>query len=356
MVLAKEVIVISGCSGRTGWRVAHKFADPRFLVVGLDIVMPKISTTNFEFIACDITSEQQVSAAMQMIRKKYGERVASVVHLASNFSANFGNWQLDDNVTVKGTENLINAALTFQTEQFLFVSSLYVYVPCEPGQKINEHWPVGPTWEFPRAKLLAEEILQKNHDKIPLVILRRGCTYDTLCHSMPLSHQIQRIYERQSSAFFFPGNLTHGTPFVHLDDVADAIWLAVQRRFGLPKETVMIVSEPETVSYGELQKVIGLLCYGEECKTWTIPKWLAKFVIRASNKLPFGSKIDIKEWMIDQADHNYSCDISLIQDKLGWAPKHTFRQTLPKMIAALKENPLTWYRENNLNIPEKRTP
>lgn len=348
MVLSKEVILISGCSGRTGTRVAHKFADPRFLVVGLDIVTPKISTTNFEFISCDVTIEAAVKAAMDAIRKKYGEQIASIVHLASHFDGHDQNLQIYDDVTVKGTENLIEAARSFKTEQFLFASSLLVYKPCEPGQKITEHWPVDPMWEFPRSQLVAEEILKSKHDKIPLLLMRKGCTYDGLCHTMPLAHQIQRIYERNSLSFFFPGNLTHGSAYVHLDDFADAIWLAVQRRFGLPKQMTMIVAEPETVSYGELQKVIGLLCYGEECKTWAIPKWVAKLAIRASNKMPFISKIDVKEWMVDQIDQNYSCDISLIQDKLGWAPKHTFRQTLPKMIAALKENPLAWYRENNL--------
>ena len=346
--LSKEVIVISGCSGRTGTRVAHKFADPRFLVVGLDVLAPKISTTNFEFIACDITSEAQVAAAMQHIRKKYPEQIASIVHLASQFDKNQQNLQLYDEVVVQGAKHLMQAALSFKTEQFIFASSMHVFMPCEPGQKINEHWPVGPLWDFPRSQAKAEELLKSQHAHIPLVILRKGSTYDSLCHIMPLAHQIQRIYERSSTSFFFPGNLAHGAPCVHLDDVADAIWLAVQRRFGIPKETTMIVAEPETVSYGELQKVIGLLCYGEECKTWTIPKWVAKFAIRACDKIPFLPKTDIKEWMVDQADYNYSCDISLIQDKLGWAPKHTFRQTLPKMIAALKENELAWYRENNL--------
>lgn len=354
MILAKEVIVISGCSGRTGTRVAHKFADPRFYVVGLDIVPPKISTTNFEFIACDISSVKQVKSAMDRIREKYGSHIASIVHLASYFKPSGASWQMYENVTVKGSDNLIEAALTFQTEQFLFASSLLVYVPCEPGQKINEHWPVAPSWDFPRSKLLAEELLKNRHGQIPLCIMRRACTYDDGCHSLPLSQQIQRIYERQSTALFFPGNLTHGTAYVHSDDLADAIWLAVQRRFGLPKEITLIVAEPETVSYGELQKVIGLLCYGEECHTWSLPKWVAKLVLRVFQKTPFLPKLDIQEWMIDRADDNYSCDISFIQDKLGWAPKHTFRQTLPKIIAALKENPLAWYRENGLTMPQTK--
>ena len=354
MVLAKEVIVISGCSGRTGTRVAHKFADPRFLVVGLDVAPPKVSTTNFEFMSCDVRSSSQVLACFERIKEKYGSRIASIVHLASYVSLDTQPVENYENVIVKGTQNILKALNGFEVEQFLFVSSVLVYRPCEPGQKITEHWPLGPTWEFPKAKLMAEDVLRAHHGKIPLVILRRAGTYDDQCHNMPLAMQIQRIYERQSASIFFPGNVNSGQALVHLDDLADAIWLTVQRRFGLGNETTMIVAEPETVSYNELQKVIGLLCYGEECKTWAIPKWVAKFAIRATQKLPILGQLDVKEWMIDQADNNYSCDVNYIQEKLGWAPRHTFRQTLPKMIASLKENTLAWYRENKLKLPETR--
>ncbi len=354
MILAKEVIVITGCSGRTGTRVAHKFADPRFSVIGLDLVSPKIATTNFEFIRCDISSQTELQAAFKHIREKYGDHIASIIHLASFYKPEEGNWPSYEKVMGQGTLNLIENARTFHLEQLLYVSSLQVNAPCEPGQKINEYWPVEPISDYARSKLLAEDLLKKNHGQIPLVILRKAPTYDDGCHNSQLAQQIQRIYERLSISFFYPGNIAHGTAYLHLDDLADAIWLAVQRRFGLSKEITMIVSEPETVSYGELQKVIGLLCYGEECHTWSLPKWLAKSTVHAFKKMPFLPDLGVEDWMIDEVHGNYSCDISFIQEKLGWALKHTFRQTLPKMIASLKENPLAWYRENGLTLQSKK--
>ncbi|MCA9912509.1 MAG: hypothetical protein KC496_04155, partial [Anaerolineae bacterium] len=36
---------------------------------------------------------------------------------------------------------------------------------------------------------------------------------------------------------------------------------------------------------------------------------------------------------------------------LGWEPKHSVRDTLPKMIPALKADPLAWYRENDIKPP-----
>lgn len=354
MILTKELIVIVGCSGRTGTRVAHKFADPRFMVVGLDTISPKISTTNFEFIQCDVTVESELKTVMDRIRQKYGNRISSLIHLVSCFSPEANMWPMYEKVIVTGTSNLIKAIEGFQIEQIIYGSTLLVYAPCESGQRMTEHWPLRPTWDLPKAKLQAEELLQNAHGKTPLVILRRAIGYDDLCHALPLSHQIQRIYERAAISIFFPGNLTHGMAYIHYDDVADAIWLTVQRRFGLPNSVAFILAEPDTVSYGELEKVIGLLAYGEECKTWAIPKWLARSYIRYSEKFSFFPKVQIKEWMVDLCDQNYSCDTNMIQERLGWAQKHSLRQTLPKMIHSLKENPLNWYRENGLKLPEKK--
>lgn len=322
MALAKEVLIITGCSGRTGIRVAHQFADPRFLVVGLDLLSPKITSTNFNFIQCDISNSQQLEAARKRIQDKYGSKIASIVHLIPY-----------------GTQEILEMAKQFETEQCIFASSILVNVPCEPGQRINEYWPVGPTTELARLQLEAEDILRAEHGKIPLVILRRACHYDEMCHHAPLAEQIQRIYEQQPAAFFFPGNLSHGSSYIHYDDVADIIWLTVQRRFSLPNVTIFVAAEHDVVSYDELQKIIGTECSGEDVKTWSIPRWAAKLAIRM-------------EWMCDIPDNNYACNTNLIQEKLGWVPRHAFRQVLPKMIAALKENPQAWYRANSLKFPE----
>jgi len=39
------------------------------------------------------------------------------------------------------------------------------------------------------------------------VLLRVAGVYDDYCHSLPLSHQIQRIYERALTSHVFPGHI-----------------------------------------------------------------------------------------------------------------------------------------------------
>jgi len=55
--------------------------------------------------------------------------------------------------------------------------------------------------------------------------------------------------------------------------------------------------------------------------------------------------------MIDLADDHFALDITRARTLLGWEPKRSLRDTLPKMIDALKADPLTWYREHKLEVP-----
>jgi hypothetical protein len=56
--------------------------------------------------------------------------------------------------------------------------------------------------------------------------------------------------------------------------------------------------------------------------------------------------------MIERANDHYALDITRARTLLGWQPKLSLRQTIPKMIAALKADPVNWYRENDLALPE----
>lgn len=120
----------------------------------------------------------------------------------------------------------------------------------------------------------------------------------------------------------------------------------------MPAETVLLIGEPDVVSYDELQHTMSRLLRGKEMETIEVPKPLAKVgaVIMGVEAL-VGKEPFIKPWMIDHADEHYALDITRARMLLGWEPKRTLRATLPKMIEALKADPLGWYRENDLEPP-----
>ena len=43
--------------------------------------------------------------------------------------------------------------------------------------------------------------------------------------------------------------------------------------------------------------------------------------------------------------------VSLAREQLGWAPRRSLRASLPRMAAAVLEDPGRWYRENGLKHP-----
>lgn len=254
-------------------------------------------------------------------------------------------------MTVRGTERLLRGLQRFYVEQFVFSSTMLVHAPCEPGQRLNEDWPLEPKWDYPKSKVKTEQLIRAQHGDIPVVLLRIAGVYDDRCHSIPLAHQIQRIYERRLISHVFPGDITHGQSFVHLDDLVNAFVQLVERRAQLPPELTLLLGEPETLSYDVLQRELGRLIHGEEWDTRQIPKPLAKAGAWFQDTMPLGEEPFIKPWMIDLADDHYALDITRARTILGWEPKRTLRDALPNMVAALKADPLGWYRENKLEPP-----
>jgi hypothetical protein len=62
----------------------------------------------------------------------------------------------------------------------------------------------------------------------------------------------------------------------------------------------------------------------------------------------------IKPWMVELADAHYPVAIGHARERLDWQPKHTLRDTLPRMIGHLKHDPKKWYEENGLEEPEEK--
>ncbi len=348
----QETIIVTGSSGLIGYPVAKRLAE-RYCVSGFDRAGPPYPPPTAECVSVDLTSEESVQRGLRGVRASHGERIASVIHLAAYYDFSGEPSPKYDEITVGGTERLLRGLRSFQVEQFVFSSTMLVHAPCEPGQRIDEDWPLEPKWAYPESKVKTEQLIRAERGDMPAVLLRIAGVYDDQCHSIPLAHQIQRIYERRLTSHVFPGDISHGQAYVHLDDLVDAFVRVVERRAQLPPELPLLIGEPETLSYDELQRACGRLIHGEEWETREIPKPLAKAGAWFQDALPHGEEPFIKPWMIDLADDHYALDITRARTLLGWEPKRSLRDTLSKMIAALHADPLAWYRTNKLEPPSR---
>ena len=346
----RETIIVTGGSGLIGAALCHRLAG-LYNIVAFDRAGPPDPPTSAVAISVDLTSEDSVRHGLERVREMFGNRIASVIHLAAFYDFSGEPSPLYDEVTVQGTRRLLRLLQSFEVEQFQFSSTLLVHAPTQPGRTINEDSPLEPKWEYPRSKVETEEVIARERGNIPALLLRIGGVYDEEGHSIPITQQMQRIHERQMVSHVYPGDLGHGQAFVHLDDVVEAIVAGLERRATLPAFLPLLIAEPQVMGYGELQTVFGRLIHGEEWTTREIPKALAKSGAWLQEKMPLGEKPFIKPWMIDLADDHFEVDIARARKFLGWEPRHTLRQTLPRMARSLKRSPLEFYEENGLNAP-----
>ena len=290
-------------------------------------------------------------AGLRSVRERFGARIESVVHLAAFFDFSGEASPLYEQVTVAGTRRLLRGLhdLRFDVGQFIFSSTMLVHRPCEPGQAINEDWPLDPRWPYPQSKVETERVIEAERGAFPTVILRIAGIYDDRCHSIPLANQIERIHERHITSKMFPGHISHGQSFLHVDDLVDALVRVIDRRATLPSHTILLLGEPEPLTYDELQHSFGRLLHDEEWETVQIPKAMARTGAWLQDAMPLTEDPFIKPWMIDFADDHYALDISRAKALLGWQPRRSLRDTIPKMIGALKQDPLSWYHEHGLS-------
>ena len=347
----KPTVIITGSSGLLGTAIGKRLQD-RYQVVGLDVKASTEPLKKVEFVGFDITDPGSISTALERISYLYGNKVASVIHLAAYYDFSSKESPMYDKITRQGTSNLLKELNNqMETEQIIFSSTHLLYQPVEHGKKIKENDPVFAKWEYPQSKIDTEKTVMAQKGKAKAFIMRIAGAYNDMCHSIPISHQIQRIFEKKFTSHFYGGDLLTGNAFIHIDDLIDAFEKAVDLRENFSNTEVVNISDGTSPTYEELQDEIGRLIYGQEWKTIEMPKELAMAGSWLQNLV---SDEFIKPWMMEIAADNYALDISKAKRILNWEPKNTLMGTLPQMINFLKEDPKGFYKLNQLEMPSEK--
>jgi nucleoside-diphosphate-sugar epimerase/uncharacterized membrane protein len=342
------VVVITGSSGFLGRAIARGLAD-RYHVIGLDAKPPREPIEGVATVGIDLTSDESVAEAIAQVDASAGGQIASVIHLAAYYDTTGEDNPRYDAVTVQGTRRLLAALKRLKTEQFVFSSTLLVHAPSpQKGARIDENSALDPAWAYPQSKSETEALIAREHGDIPTVTLRLAGVYDEDCRAAFIAQQIARIFERLPTAYLFTGDISSGQPYLHKDDLVDAVVRVVDRRAALPREAVFLIGEENTASYQELQKQIGHLVHGEDWRTLALPKNLTKLGAWMQTEV-LDEDTDIKPWMIENSDDHYEIDITRARSLLGWEPRHSLIGTLPEMIRRLKADPTAWYEKNKLD-------
>lgn len=121
---SKPVLLITGSEGLIGRALVEAFSAD-YDVVGFDLRRPEKQPEKEDFIDCDLTRDQSVAGALEHVRQKHGERIASVIHLAAYYDFSGEPSPLYRDLTIEGTRRLLRGLQSFQVEQFVFSSTPY---------------------------------------------------------------------------------------------------------------------------------------------------------------------------------------------------------------------------------------
>lgn len=353
----KPIVLITGATGNIGRSLAEALSE-NYRIIGLD---RRAADIGFPVLEADFSSDEAIDKVIETFRERFGNRIASVIHLVAYFDFSGEDNPLYTSVNVEGTRSLLRALQKLEVEQFIYASTMLVHTPCRPGERITEDQPIGPRWAYPRSKAAAEEAVRQEHGKIPYVLLRLAGVYDETSMVPTLAQQMARIYERDFQSYFYSGSVLVGQSMLHREDMIDAFRRTVDRRGELPPETAILIGEIDAAGYDALQDEIGYLIHGEkDWPTLRVPKAVAAVGAWAQEKLEpvipdvidQGEEPFIKPFMVQMADDHYALDITHARELLGWEPRHRLKNTLPAMVAALKDDPAGWYKTNGITPPE----
>ncbi|TWT64897.1 NAD-dependent epimerase/dehydratase family protein [Allorhodopirellula solitaria] len=344
-------VIVTGSSGLLGSAVCDRLAGAGYQVFGFDRVglpEPPKNHERVRDIECDVTDSSSVRAAMSKVAELTGSKLASVVHMAAYYDFSGEDSDLYDKVTVNGTDRLLNELEDFQCDQFVFTSTMLVHAPCSIGDHIREDDPLEAKWPYPQSKVKTERLIRDGHPGVPSVFLRMAGVYTDYGRQPTIVQQMKRIYEKDFQGHFFPGDSDAGQSAVHLDDAVESIVLTVERRQSIEPKTAILIGEADPLSYGDLQDLIGEELYGKEWATLYVPPTVAKVGAAVTDVLQGGDAF-IKPFMVSMADDHYALDITRAKELLAWQPKHSLRETIPKMTGLLQSDSEAWFRKNGLN-------
>ncbi|MBW4331009.1 NAD(P)-dependent oxidoreductase [Stakelama sp. CBK3Z-3] len=349
------IVLITGAAGNIGRSVAAALAD-RYRIVGLDV---EAADADYPILEMDITDDRSVAATLASFRERYGDKIAAVLHLAAFFDFTGEEKPAYQAVNVDGSRRLVAALRDFDVGAFVYSGTMLVHKAGEAGQTIDEDREIAPGWAYPRSKARAEAAIGEVRGDMPVIFLHLAGLYDERSSVPTFAHQMARIYERDLQSHFYSGDLCAGQAMIHRDDMVDAMVRAVDRRNRFSAETTILIGEPETLGYGEVQDRLGRLIHGEAAwATLRIPAPLAAAGAWAQNRAEpvVPEPIDrgepfIKPFMTRLASDHYQLDISRAHTLLKWEPQHRLADVLPAMVAAMKDDPAAWYAANGITPP-----
>lgn len=301
-------VAVTGAAGFLGRSVVPALAsDPAIgQVLGIDRLSGP--TRDVEWTLADIRDPAF---------DRFLQDVDVVVHLAAVV---LGDMRLAEDVNVRGTANVAEAAASAGVRRFVHASSVAAYGLGVAGRLLTEEDPIRPLDLFPysRTKGAAERALdevEKRHPELEVIRLRPSIILGPNTHEMA-ARMAGRISVR-------PGRNAGGTQYVHIEDVVEAFRLAT-----LSDATgAFNVSPSDILTYRDMATIA-------RARLVTVPVGVARFATRMAERYRPRMGVDPGWVLIAQQPPLVSSEKA--ERVLGWRPRRSGYQTVEDFVRTIR--------------------
>jgi predicted dehydrogenase/nucleoside-diphosphate-sugar epimerase len=315
-------VLVTGASGGLGRATVERLLREGRRVRVLVRRLPAERSNQLEWVRGDLGDAAAVDRAVQGARR--------VVHLGA---AMRGDWLEHQRATVEGSANVVAACLRHGVEKLVHVSSLSVldWAGGGDGSVLSEETPLEPRPEerghYTRAKLAAEEIVTRavREQGLRAVVLRPGQIFGS---DLPLV--TDAVARKVGESWLFLGDARLPLPLVYVDDVVDAICLALDG--ALRSGEVIHLVDPTPLTRVEVLERLA----GRRLRTFTVPR-STLLVLGQLSELAFAaagrrSPAPAHRFRAALTHHDFATERA--GRLLGWRPRIGVEEGIRRVIAA----------------------
>ncbi len=325
----KPRVLVVGGTGFIGRRLVERLAAAH---VGVRVLTRSLGSARIDLAGLDVELMQGSHGEPAVLDRALAG-IDTVYHLAK---ADGQNWDDYLGADIAPTRTLAEAALAHGVRRFIYTGTIDSHASADAKTTITSDTPLDPAIAsrnlYARSKAACEALLREMAGTrgLPLVIFRPGVVIGA--GSPPAHWGVGRFVSDTRVDYW--GDGTNPLPLVLVDDVADALALALDAA-GIEGETFLLTDAPLLSARDYVAAVAARSGYRIEARpraTWRnfaedVLKEGAKHAIRHRNR----RAPSYHDW--DCRSHRARYDAAKSRERLGWRPAGT-REALTRGIDA----------------------
>lgn len=324
----KTNVVVTGAAGFIGQNLVQRLLESNRQVIGFDLRFDHPSKAGaYRQIEIDLTSQAPRLDELD-------QPIDAIIHLAAMTQSLNSADLIETNLSM--VRNLVESCKTLkQKPVIVLVSSIAAVGPQVAGEPITEANEKHPVSDYGKSKAACEDYLHSVAGEQPASIVRPPIV---LGPGDPTGLKLFRTI-RTWHRHIVSGRQDSNYAVIDVNDLVTALVLVADHGKRIEtkpcEQGIYFASTCDSISYGDLGRLIASELGVQNLKVRHIPGWIMKTIAFINDLLghvrrraPFLGTDKVR----DSLAGSWSIDSTKIQTELGFQPPHTLRQRIKATI------------------------